>query len=174
MLNRTDHSGVLELQLARPPVNALNPALITELRTAIGEAPANGARAVILSGTEGMFSAGLDVPELLQLNRPAMPHGTFGVSVQTHRGRDGGGEIIFDQVCGIAHVEAAEQQNRLVDPGLAQLQGFFHGGHTEPVDAEFGKSLGDANRTMSVSVGLNDSHHLPCSGKLADALGVAT
>lgn len=72
MLNRSDHDGVLELQLARPPVNALNPALVTELRTAIAEAPGQGARALILSGGEGMFSAGLDVPELLQLDRAAM------------------------------------------------------------------------------------------------------
>ena len=72
MLNKIEHDGVLELQLARPPVNALNPALVAELRTAIADAPAHGARALILSGSEGMFSAGLDVPELLHLDRPAM------------------------------------------------------------------------------------------------------
>jgi enoyl-CoA hydratase/carnithine racemase len=72
MLNRIDHHGVLELQLARPPANALNPELVRALRDAIHAAAHGGARAVILSGTEGMFSAGLDVPALLQLDRKAM------------------------------------------------------------------------------------------------------
>ncbi|HET7921871.1 MAG TPA: enoyl-CoA hydratase/isomerase family protein [Gammaproteobacteria bacterium] len=72
MLKKIDHDGVLELQLARPPANALDPALVRELREAIHHAAEGPARALILSGAEGMFSAGLDVPALLQLEREAM------------------------------------------------------------------------------------------------------
>ncbi|MGH8370052.1 MAG: enoyl-CoA hydratase/isomerase family protein [Gammaproteobacteria bacterium] len=72
MLKKIDHDGVLELQLARPPVNALNPELVHALRTAIEAGAQDGRRAIILSGAEGMFSAGLDVPELLRLEHAAM------------------------------------------------------------------------------------------------------
>ena len=71
MLDIIDHNSVRELRLARPPVNALNPALVTALATAIKQAPAD-ARALVVSGREGLFSAGLDVPELLQLDRAGM------------------------------------------------------------------------------------------------------
>jgi enoyl-CoA hydratase/carnithine racemase len=69
MLETHRHGAIVELRLARPPVNALDPQLVHQLRTAIESAPALGARGVVLSGKSGMFSAGLDVPVLLQLNR---------------------------------------------------------------------------------------------------------
>lgn len=69
MLKRIEHGEVLELQLDHPPVNALNPELITALRQAVEQAPSEGPRALVLSGAEGMFSAGLDVPSLLKLKR---------------------------------------------------------------------------------------------------------
>jgi enoyl-CoA hydratase/carnithine racemase len=72
MLEITRHDQVLQLRLARPPVNALNPALISALHEAIVGAPAHGARAVVLSGSPGLFSAGLDVPGLLALDRDGM------------------------------------------------------------------------------------------------------
>jgi len=72
MLESIRHDAILELRLARPPVNALNPELVRRLRTAVEEADAQGARGIVLSGQPGMFSAGLDVPELLQLGRPAL------------------------------------------------------------------------------------------------------
>ncbi len=73
MLETIQHDhGILELHLARPPVNALNPELIAALRTAITDAPRNGAAALVLSGSPGLFSAGLDIPALLQLDRAAM------------------------------------------------------------------------------------------------------
>jgi enoyl-CoA hydratase/carnithine racemase len=72
MLERLEHGPVHELRLARPPVNALSPELITGLADAVEAAPAAGARALVLSGRPGMFSAGLDVPVLLALDRPAM------------------------------------------------------------------------------------------------------
>src|SRR5689334_16771126 len=72
MLTPIQHGPILELRLARPPANALNPGLIAALRDAVAAAPAQGARALVLSGADGMFSAGLDVPELLPLDRPAL------------------------------------------------------------------------------------------------------
>lgn len=66
------HHQIVELRLARPPANALDPALIAELRRAVEAAPGGGARALILSGRAGMFSAGLDVPALLPLDRAAI------------------------------------------------------------------------------------------------------
>ncbi|MCB1568355.1 MAG: enoyl-CoA hydratase/isomerase family protein [Xanthomonadales bacterium] len=66
MLERIDHNGILELRLARPPVNALNQELLASLRDAIEAAPAQGARALIISGQPGVFTAGLDLPWLMQ------------------------------------------------------------------------------------------------------------
>lgn len=66
--NETIH----EIRLARPPVNALDPALVRRLRETIATAQREGARAIVLSGREGMFSAGLDVPALLPLMRDAL------------------------------------------------------------------------------------------------------
>ncbi|HWG67518.1 MAG TPA: enoyl-CoA hydratase/isomerase family protein [Rhodanobacteraceae bacterium] len=73
MLDIIEHDhGIREFRLARPPVNALNPALIATLKQAVERAPTNGATALILSGSQGLFSAGLDIPALLQLDRDAM------------------------------------------------------------------------------------------------------
>jgi enoyl-CoA hydratase/carnithine racemase len=73
MLDIIEHNhGIREFRLARPPVNALNPALIATLKQAVERAPMNGATALILSGAPGLFSAGLDIPALLQLDRDAM------------------------------------------------------------------------------------------------------
>ncbi len=69
MIDSTDHGGVRELRLARPPANAFNLALIQALTEAIRDAPAGGAEALVISGAPGMFSGGLDVPELLTLDR---------------------------------------------------------------------------------------------------------
>jgi len=69
MVEVVEHGAIRELRLARPPVNALDPALIGALRAALGEGIAGGARAVVLSGSPGRFSAGLDVPALLALDR---------------------------------------------------------------------------------------------------------
>lgn len=69
MLDIIQHDTIHELRLVRPPVNALNPALVRSLREAVEAAPGQGARALVVSGVPGMFSAGLDVPTLLQLDR---------------------------------------------------------------------------------------------------------
>jgi enoyl-CoA hydratase/carnithine racemase len=68
MLETVDHGAVRELRLARPPANALNPQLVEALERALAEAE-NSAQAIVISGLPGMFSAGLDVPELLRLDR---------------------------------------------------------------------------------------------------------
>jgi len=69
MIQRVDHGPVRELRLDRPPANAFNPALVAELTAAVRAAPADGAEGLVISGAPGMFTGGLDVPELLQLGR---------------------------------------------------------------------------------------------------------
>lgn len=59
--------AVHELRLARPPVNALDPALCKAIRGSIADAVADGARGLVLSGGPKVFSAGMDVPYLLGL-----------------------------------------------------------------------------------------------------------
>lgn len=72
MLNRIGHDDdILEIRFERPPANALNGALIEALRDEV-TASSREAFAIVLSGTPGMFSAGLDVPELLTLDRGGM------------------------------------------------------------------------------------------------------
>ena len=77
ILETIQHDNIHELRLARPPVNALNPELVAALRAAVLSAPSRGVRGLVLSGHAGMFSAGLDVPSLLQLDRSTM--GAFWV-----------------------------------------------------------------------------------------------
>ncbi len=73
MLNRIEHDdGILELNLARAPVNALNLELLAALREAVEAAPAQGAKALVLSGSPGVFSAGLDLIWLLQQGDAAL------------------------------------------------------------------------------------------------------
>lgn len=72
MLEVLDHGDVRELRLARPPVNALNGALLTRLGAAVDEAVGAGCRGLVLSGSPGHFTGGLDVVELLTLDRAGM------------------------------------------------------------------------------------------------------
>jgi 3,2-trans-enoyl-CoA isomerase len=82
VIETIERGAVRELRLARPPANALSPELIAALSAALaraakeamteGEAaPGRPERlaALVLSGAPGMFSAGLDVPYLLTLDR---------------------------------------------------------------------------------------------------------
>jgi enoyl-CoA hydratase/carnithine racemase len=68
MIEITDHGDVRELRLARPPANAVNPELVETFISALMEA-AESSRAVVVSGQPGMFTAGLDIPELIHLDR---------------------------------------------------------------------------------------------------------
>ncbi len=74
MLNLINHEAssggtIREIQMARPPVNALNLEMLQALRAAIDAGVKEGVRAIVLSGAPGMFSAGADVPSLLQIDR---------------------------------------------------------------------------------------------------------
>lgn len=74
MLETIDHpfeSGrIRELRLARPPVNALNTELLRKLVEGIGGAAKEAA--IVVTGQPGIFSAGLDVRGLLELEREAV------------------------------------------------------------------------------------------------------
>ena len=61
------HGSVHELTMARAPVNALDPALCTELTATMSAAISDGAQGIVLSGGPMVFSAGLDVPYLVSL-----------------------------------------------------------------------------------------------------------
>jgi Delta3-Delta2-enoyl-CoA isomerase len=63
-------AGIRIIKLARPPVNALNGALIRELIASIDAA--REARAIVIAGQPNLFSAGLDVPGMLQMEREAL------------------------------------------------------------------------------------------------------
>ena len=59
-------AGVLTLTVQRPPVNALNMETITELLMALKDATRNKAvRCILLTGSQGVFSAGHDIHEML-------------------------------------------------------------------------------------------------------------
>jgi enoyl-CoA hydratase/carnithine racemase len=68
----TDHGAVRELRQNLPPVNAITPELVAALHDAVTRAPGEGARALVLSGSPGRFSGGLDVPVLVDFDRAAM------------------------------------------------------------------------------------------------------
>jgi 3,2-trans-enoyl-CoA isomerase len=69
MIKVIEHGEIRELRIERPPANALSPDLLAALSQAVGAAPSAGARAIVISGIPGMFSAGLDVPLLLTLDK---------------------------------------------------------------------------------------------------------
>lgn len=71
MLETLDHGKVREIKLARPPANALNAGMVEAITGALNEA-GQVADAVVVSGLPRMFSAGLDVPELIHLDRGQM------------------------------------------------------------------------------------------------------
>ncbi|GAB2494339.1 enoyl-CoA hydratase/isomerase family protein [Arenimonas alkanexedens] len=75
MIELHRHGHIQEIRLARPPVNALTPELLSALRTAVQAAPSEGAQAIILTGGSKVFSAGMDVPHLMGLERDALAAG---------------------------------------------------------------------------------------------------
>jgi enoyl-CoA hydratase/carnithine racemase len=72
MIEVVEHGQVHELQMARPPVNALDPGLLQALVREVEAAPRNGARGLVLSGSEKVFSGGLDVPYLMGQDRAGL------------------------------------------------------------------------------------------------------
>ena len=81
MLETIRHDVIVELHLARPPVNAFDTDLSRALRLGV-EAAAKDARGVVISGRPGMFSGGLDVAAVLQLDQA----GRFGEMWQEYSG----------------------------------------------------------------------------------------
>ena len=69
MVLHAEHGEVVELRLHRPPFNALNPELVSELLQALHKTQKNNARAIILSGLPGVFSIGVDATDVLALGR---------------------------------------------------------------------------------------------------------
>ena len=67
LLEAIDHGDIRELRLARPPVNALDPVLCSEIDDAVATAARDGVRGLVLAGGPKVFSAGLDVPYLVSL-----------------------------------------------------------------------------------------------------------
>ncbi|RBG74988.1 enoyl-CoA hydratase/isomerase family protein, partial [Xanthomonas oryzae pv. oryzae] len=59
-----DHGRLREIRLARPPVNALDSALCQALSVAVQQA-GEEVDGIVLSGSERIFSGGMDVPHLL-------------------------------------------------------------------------------------------------------------
>ena len=70
MLKVIDHDQIRELRLARPPVNALNEELLRALTDAVESA--RDRAALVITGQQGIFSAGLDVPSILTLDEAGM------------------------------------------------------------------------------------------------------
>src|SRR5574337_1953186 len=69
MLNIIEHGAVREINLARPPVNALDLEMLQALRSAVGAGVRDGVRGIVLSGAPGLYSAGVDIPALLAKDR---------------------------------------------------------------------------------------------------------
>ena len=61
MIERTDNAGIVTLRLAHGKASALDLELIEGLARALAEVGASDARAVILTGTGSIFSAGVDL-----------------------------------------------------------------------------------------------------------------
>ena len=69
MLEQIDHDDIREIRLARPPVNAIDATMMLAIHAALKKAADDDVSGVVLSGRPGLFSAGLDIPSLLQLDR---------------------------------------------------------------------------------------------------------
>ena len=72
LIERIEHGAVHELRMNRPPANALNQELVSALLHEVRKSPGLGAKAQVISGREGLFSGGLDVPELIEYSRDEM------------------------------------------------------------------------------------------------------
>ena len=69
LVKTNDREGIVEIQMCRKPVNALNLELLEDIHNAIDENTGQGAKDLMLSGMDGIFTAGLDVKTLLTLSR---------------------------------------------------------------------------------------------------------
>ncbi|MGL6233784.1 MAG: enoyl-CoA hydratase/isomerase family protein [Segniliparus sp.] len=70
---QAEHPGVAVIRLDRPPMNALNAALLREISAAVDEVSADDeVRAVVVYGGEKVFAAGADIKEMAGLNHDEM------------------------------------------------------------------------------------------------------
>jgi len=69
MIERTDHDGIVTLRLAHGKASALDLELVEGLARGIAEIDAGDARAIILTGTGSIFSAGVDLHRLVEGGR---------------------------------------------------------------------------------------------------------
>lgn len=72
MIEIIPHGNIHEIKLARPPVNALNFAMLDALTQAVQTAPGKDATGIVLSGGTKVFSGGLDVPYLLDCDEDGL------------------------------------------------------------------------------------------------------
>ena len=91
-----NHGPIRQIRLARPPVNALDTELCRALIGAIEQAHSDGVQGIVLSGGEGIFSAGMDVPELMahgddRARLPAPAEEAGAVLARLHRLRETAG-----------------------------------------------------------------------------------
>lgn len=73
MFESKPHGPVCEIRMAHPPVNAIGPEFMEGLIKALDEA-SQDARAIVLSGQPGMFSAGLDIVAMSRMDRDDIKH----------------------------------------------------------------------------------------------------
>lgn len=71
-LSMTENVALIRINTGK--ANAVNPAFAEALSGLLDQAEAAGAGAVVLTGYDRFFSAGLDLPALLALDRTAMTH----------------------------------------------------------------------------------------------------
>jgi enoyl-CoA hydratase len=69
MIERTDHDGITTLRLAHGKASALDIELVEGFARVIAEVTASDTRAVILTGTGSIFSAGVDLFRLVEGGR---------------------------------------------------------------------------------------------------------
>lgn len=69
MIKTESRGNIQVLQLAKAPVNALDSGLVNALRKSLAETAREQPAGVVLTGRPGVFSAGLDLKALLEMER---------------------------------------------------------------------------------------------------------
>src|SRR5574337_2144140 len=106
----------------------------------------------------------------MELDRTTIAARTLRVSIQARGGRNRGRETVLNEVRGVAHVKAAEQEHGLFDAYRAQFESLFDGGDAEPIRAALGQTLGHRDGAVAVSVRFDDWHDFPRARELPHAL----
>ena len=77
-------NGIALVRMDRPPANALDPTLGLALIEAAEELAGEIPRAVVLTGTEQFFCAGLDLKAVPTLSKPQQREMVLGISRLVH------------------------------------------------------------------------------------------